>query len=83
MENIHKIYVDVDAKFTADGSLRPLCIIWGNGRRYTVDKVTDCVRAASRKAGGTGLRYTCRICGVERYLFYEENYRWFVEAKTE
>jgi hypothetical protein len=33
------------------------------------------------KAGGTGLRYTCLIAGGEHYLFYEENCKWFVEAK--
>lgn len=32
-------------------------------------------------AGGAGIRYTCRILGVQCYLFYEENNRWFMEGK--
>ena len=82
-ESTCKIYVDVTASFSADGILRPLSIIWTDGTRYTVDAVRSCVRAASRKAGGTGLRYTVVIRGQETFLYYEENYRWFVEAKRQ
>jgi hypothetical protein len=42
--------------------------------------IVDRRRAASLKAGGVGIRYTCLICGGQHYLFYEENYKWFVEA---
>ena len=52
-----------------------------NGRKYEIQRIKQCVRAASRKAGGVGLRFTCIIAGGEHYLFYEENYRWFVERK--
>lgn len=76
-----KVYVDVDAKFTADGQLRPLCITWEDGTKYEIERIKHCERAASRKAGGVGLRYTCMIAGSENYLYYEENYRWFMERK--
>ena len=76
-----KIYVDVDARFTADGNLCPTCIIWENGHRYPIDRIRKCQRASSLKAGGAGIRYTVTVCGVDRYLFYEENYKWFVESK--
>lgn len=76
-----KLYVKVEAEFSEDGALRPKCIIWEDGRRFEIDRVTDCRRAASLKAGGAGLRYTCMIGGSPHYLFYEENYKWFVEAK--
>ena len=76
-----KKYVDVTAAFFADGRMRPLWITWEDGRRFEVDKVLDCRRAASMKAGGTGIRYTCLICGSRHYLFYEENYKWFVECR--
>ena len=79
--NSNKIYVDVNARFTADGRLIPKEIIWSNGEKYEIDKVIAEQRRASLKAGGCGIRYTCRIMGGEHYLFYEENYRWFVEAK--
>ena len=35
---------------------------------------------ASLKAGGAGIRYTCRIAGRVKYIWLEET-RWFVEAK--
>ena len=41
----------------------------------------DVRRAASLKAGGTGLRYRCLIGGRERNLFYEDP-RWFVERQA-
>lgn len=46
-----KVYVDVDAKFTADGQLRPLCITWEDGTKYEIERIKHCERAASRKAG--------------------------------
>ena len=75
-----KTYVAVVARFEADGALRPLEIIWEDGRVYSVDRVLDVRQAASLKAGGHGIRYTCRIAGRETYLFLEKN-RWFVERR--
>ena len=77
-----KVYVQVEAEFSEDGRLTPRSIRWTDGHRYGIDRVKDCVRAASRKAGGTGLCYTVEIGGRESHLYYEENFRWFVEAKT-
>lgn len=76
-----KTYVDVGATFSAEGVLMPLWIIWTNGRRYEIDRVVRAERAASRKGGGMGILYTCMVMGRPVHLFYEENYRWFVEAK--
>ena len=78
---VRKIYVTVVAEFTADGRMLPRTIVWEDGRKYRIDRITDCCRAVSLKAGGAGIRYTCRICGGDHHLFYEENGRWFVEAK--
>ena len=78
----HKVYVDVTAEFSADGELRPLSLRWQDGRRYVIDRVIDIRRAASMKAGGMGIRYICEIGGRRAQLFYEENYRWFMEPKT-
>jgi len=77
-ENEHKAYIKVEAIFHPDGKLLPLALWWENGRRYTVDRVLDICRAASLKAGGTGMRYTCLVSGRQIYLFYEED-RWFME----
>ena len=74
-----KVYVEVIAKFTKDGAKIPLVIKWEDGRKFSIDKVTDIRRAASLKAGGQGIRYRCRISGRETYLWLEED-KWFVEC---
>ncbi len=73
-----KKYVEVTAKFDTEGRVFPLKILWEDGSSYFIDKVLDVRPAASLKAGGAGIRYTCRINMVERFLFLEES-RWFVE----
>lgn len=77
---IRKKYVRVTADFDPCGGIRPLAVIWEDGTRYEVDRVLDVRPSASLKAGGYGIRYTCRILGREAYLFLERD-RWFVEAK--
>ena len=72
-----KQYVAVTAKFDADGNILPLHIHWDDGRSFEIERITDVRYAASLKAGGAGIRYTCRIKAHEKYLFLEEN-RWFV-----
>ena len=79
--NRKKRYVAVDVHFSAEGRLRPLQIVFDEGRVYAVDQVRDvCRRAAD--VGGVGDRYTCVIQGQERYLWFEKG-RWFVEAFSE
>ena len=75
-----KQYVSVTAAFDPDGNILPLRINWADGRHFEIDRVTDIRYAASLKAGGAGIRYTCRIKGHERYIFLEEN-RWFIERE--
>lgn len=76
-----KTYVEVTARFTEEGKILPLKIL-DDGKIYKIDRVLDICRAASLKAGGAGIRYTCRIEGKESYLFLEEN-RWFVEKNCD
>ena len=75
-----KIYVDVLAEFSKEGRVIPKEIIWDDGRHFTIDRIKDARRAASLKAGGVGIRYTCVIMGREKYLYYEDNNLWFVEG---
>jgi hypothetical protein len=77
-----KVYVRVTADFSPEGQLSPRYITWEDGRTFEIDKILDKRRAASLKAGGVGIRFTCMICGGQHYLYYEENYKWFVEAKV-
>lgn len=78
----YKQYVSVVARFSPDGDLRPLEILWPDGTRYEITRVLDVKPRASLRVGGVGMRYTCVIHAKETYLFLEEN-RWFVEAKAE
>ena len=77
-----KVYVDVTAEFSKEGVLTPKSFVWEDGRRYDIQQVKDIRRAASLKAGGVGMRYTCIIDGKESYLYYEDNNMWFVEGKA-
>ena len=77
---VRKVYVEVTAKFDTEGNITPLSVTWEDGMVYEIDRILDRRRAASLKAGGIGLRYTCRILGQRSYLYYEEP-RWFVEGK--
>ena len=53
-----------------------------DGVEYEISKVKDIRRAASLKAGGAGMRYTCVVDGKEVYLFYEDNNMWFMEKSA-
>ena len=76
-----KIVVEVVARFDTAGGLTPLWMGWEDGRRFGIDRVLDVRRAASLKAGGVGIRYTVRISGKERYLWFEDMANiWFVEG---
>ena len=77
-----KVYVEVTAKFSKDGRLLPLSVRWQDGLVYEIQRITDIRRAASLKAGGAGMRYTCIIDGKESHLFYEDNNMWFVEGRA-
>lgn len=72
-----KIYVDVVALHKQDRTIVPLFIIWENHVKYSIDRVIAVQKAAALKEGGVGIRYTCRIHGHIRYLYYE-NPTWFI-----
>ena len=77
---MRRVYVKVVVQIDEAGGVRPLSVAWEDGRTFEVDRLLDVRRAASTKVGGQGIRYTCRIRGHETYLF-EDNGRWFVEAR--
>ena len=91
MENhSEKVYIQVNADFNPDGVMIPTSLIWEDGSKFEIDKVTDIRQAAAMKAGGQGDRYTIRVNGRESYLFFERcpsltgNVigRWFVERRV-
>lgn len=73
-----KTFVKVMAEHDESGHTKPLFLTWTDGRQFEIDRITDVRQAASLKAGGLGLRYTCKIMGKEVYLFCDEG-KWFVE----
>ncbi|WP_020072455.1 hypothetical protein [Faecalispora sporosphaeroides] len=75
-----KHYVDMIVRYTQDGQIIPLAVRWSAEQLFEIDKVLDVRQAASLKAGGTGIRYLCRIQGKERFIWLEED-KWFVDAK--
>ena len=85
-----KVYVAVKAGFDQFGRMMPQELVWEDGRRYTIDKVSDIRQAAAMRAGGQGDRYTVWIGGKQSYLFFERSTnlsgnvigRWFVERRA-
>jgi len=81
----HRVYVETRVNYGADGTMTPVHIKWEDGAVYEIDRVLDVRRAASA-AGSMGVRYTVKIMGQVRRLFYEDVYsdtgrpRWFVET---
>lgn len=89
VSNNLKVYVPVDVEFREDGTMFPRIIVWEDGTKYEIDRVTDIRQAAAMRAGGQGDRYTVMIDGKQSYLFFERSAsltgnnigRWFVERK--
>lgn len=79
--NFRKTFVSATVSFDPEGNITPLRVTWRDGRRFLVDRVLERRPAASLKAGGSGMRYTCRFGRIITYLFYEDG-RWFVEERS-
>lgn len=70
--------LSVYAKFNFDGTIVPCSLTLPDGRSFAIDRVLDVRPAASRKVGGCGIRYLCRISGRQVALFLEDTH-WFFE----
>lgn len=85
-----KVYVDVDATFDKIGRMLPRSLVWEDGQRYEIERVTSIRPAAAARAGSGGDRYTIIVEGREKYLFFERSAnltgnqlgKWFVERKA-
>lgn len=90
MENNAKVYVEVVTITKPDGLMLPRSLVWEDGQRYKIDRVSQIKPAAAMKAGGQGDRYTIWVNGQQSYLFFERNSsltgnnigRWFVERRS-
>lgn len=76
---MRKEFVNVIVFYQKDGRVLPRAIQFRD-EWYEIDKVLDRKPGVSLKVGGVGMRYTIQIGGQVTYLF-EEDGRWFVEAK--
>ncbi len=76
--NSKKIYISVWTYTSPDGQVRPLAIKLKD-KTLKIDKILDVRAKASRKLGGSGIRYLCRIEGKE-YELYLDDKQWFMEA---
>ncbi|MHB1452643.1 MAG: hypothetical protein ACYCYM_01640 [Saccharofermentanales bacterium] len=74
-----KVVVAVKAEFDVYGQLTPISFCWENGVDYAITRVIDRRRAVSLKAGGGGMRYTCKVDGKLIYLFYDDTV-WYLES---
>lgn len=76
-----KVYITVNAIFSPEGHVTPISFMWEDERQYEVDRVLDCQRVASLRAGGVGLRYTVMVRGKQTYMWLEDGDRWFMEGR--
>ncbi len=79
-ENPAKIYVSVRADHLLNGRIRPLMFRAKDGPVVRIDRILDEREAPSLKAGGQGMRYTCRVGEKQLYLFHDDVY-WFIETE--
>ena len=75
-----KAYVNVELTIDVSGAMHPKAVILEDGRRYEIARVGDVRRAASLKAGGTGIRYCITVGSKDTYLYFEDP-KWFVDTR--
>lgn len=84
-----KRYVDVVARWHADGYVEPLIVCWPDGRSFQIESVDGRPQSTTFPNNpGRTLRYTVLVNGVRTQLFLErdadaakDSARWYVERK--
>ena len=76
---LFKKYVDVVTLQKKDGTIKPLFIVWDDGRKFPIDKC-ELVGNRASSVGGCGIQFYCWIGGQQRKLYYEKGKRWFLES---
>lgn len=77
-----KVYIEVIVRFLVGGGMRPVCLVWEDGRKFEIDRVKYIDRAPARVSSVLPVRYTCMVGGKEKYLYYEQDAeKWFVERE--
>lgn len=86
---IDKTYVSVISRFTRDGNIQPLFIVYeaaGIKTSYPIEKILEYLPDKASQAGSCGSYYRCLIRGRlyhhKRNLFFEKRTgKWFVETR--
>lgn len=77
-----KVYVRTVCEFLRSGGIRPLEIVWADGKRYQIDRIKSIERAPCKSGGILPDRYTVMVLGQQKYIYYEtQRQRWFVERE--
>lgn len=75
-----KIRVEVNTMLTRSGEIRPVSLVWKNGRRIPIEQVLKVSWGQLGLCGIVGRRYTCRILGETGDLYYEDaTGLWYIE----
>ncbi len=72
---MRKKYVSVSAEVEEDGVIRPLRILWDDGRQWEVTKVLHTCTPSHHEF--EGVRYTIKVGRAMKYL-YRDGPRWYV-----
>lgn len=71
-ENRHKLYIDISLTNTAEGEKRLNSFsVDGGFTSYEIDKHMPPLPSHSRKAGGSGMMYRCRVRGAYIDIYHE------------
>ena len=70
--------VEVICLHKTDGKIIPMSVKWNN-LSFVIQRITQCVRCASLKGGGAGIRYTCVFENSQRRYLFVDNGIWFIE----
>ena len=77
-----KIPIEVIVRFTENGEIRPLKLIYGD-KIYLIDKVYKKTMTTPKGSFGLSLEYNCLINGKRKKIYFDRyNNIWYVFKTT-
>ena len=73
---MEKLFVNVLCDHQKDGTLRPVRIIWADGRTWDIRRTLHVAEPVENEF--EGIRYTVLIGSAEKYI-YRTGTKWYVE----
>ena len=73
---MEKLFVNVLCDHHKDGTLRPVRIIWADGRTWDIKRTLHVAEPVEDEF--KGIRYTVLIGSAEKYI-YRTGTKWYVE----